>query len=238
MTPNLQTRLGELVLARPEAMPYFEDLGLDYCCGGHRNLGEACAAAGLEGEAVLAGLARLEGPVSGSSSPRDWMDAPLEALIDHLVATHHAYLRRELPRLRALVAKVHAVHRERHPELDRLAEIFMAMEADLVPHLLKEEQILFPFILRMEQGEMGGACFGSIQSPIRVMEMEHEAVGALLAELRPLTGAYTAPSDGCATYQALYLGLADLERDLHLHITLENQILHPRALALEAARLA
>ncbi len=234
MTPDLQTKLGDLVLARPEAMRYFEGLGLDYCCGGHRGLGEACAQAGLDADRVLADLAALEVPASGSPDLRAWTEAPLEALTEHLVATHHAYLRAELPRLRALVAKVHAVHGERHPELARVAGIFMAMEADLMPHLMKEEQILFPFIVRMERGDLGGACFGSVQSPIRVMEMEHEAVGALLAELRPLTNAYTAPADGCASFRALYQGLETLEQDLHLHITLENQILHPRAKALEA----
>ncbi|GLH70446.1 iron-sulfur cluster repair di-iron protein [Geothrix rubra] len=235
MTPDLQTKLGELVLERPETMRYFEGLGLDYCCGGHRSLGEACASAGLQTEAVLAGLATLEDPAAGTPSLQAWTQATLAALIGHIVPTHHDYLRRELPRLKGLLDKVQAAHGPRHPELERVGEIFAALYADLLPHLMKEEQILFPFIIRMERGEMGGACFGSVQSPIRVMEVEHEAVGVLLAELRQLTWAYTTPADGCATFRALYLGLEELERDLHLHITLENQILHPRARALEAA---
>ncbi len=235
MTTDLQTKLGELVLERPETMRYFEGLGLDYCCGGHRSLGEACATAGLQAETVLAGLATLEAPAAGTPSFQAWTQASLAALIQHIVPTHHDYLRTELPRLERLLDKVRAAHGERHPELGRVGEIFAALHADLIPHLMKEEQILFPFIIRMEQGEMGGACFGSVQSPIRVMEMEHEAVGALLAELHHLTGAYTTPTDGCATFRALYLGLEEMERDLHLHITLENQILHPRARAMEAA---
>ena len=235
MTTDLQTKLGELVLERPEAMRYFEGLGLDYCCGGHRSLGEACATAGLQSEAVLAGLASLEAPAAGTPSLQAWTQASLQALIAHIVPTHHDYLRTELPRLERLLDKVLAAHGGRHPELGRVGEIFAALHADLIPHLMKEEQILFPFILQMEQGRTGSACFGSVQSPIRVMEMEHEAVGALLAELRQLTGAYAPPADGCATFRALYLGLEEMERDLHLHITLENQILHPRARALEAA---
>jgi len=234
MTTDLQTKLGELVLERPETMRYFEGLGLDYCCGGHHSLGEACATAGLQTEEVLAGLATLEAPPAGTPALQTWTQATLEALIHHIVPTHHDYLRTELPRLERLLDKVFAAHGERHPELARIKEIFSALHADLIPHLMKEEQILFPFIIRMEQGRSGSACFGSVQSPIRVMEMEHEAVGALLAELRQLTGAYTTPADGCATFRALYLGLEEMERDLHLHITLENQILHPRARAMEA----
>ena len=235
MTPDVTTKLGDLVLARPEAMRYFEGLGLDYCCGGHRGLGQACAEAGLDAGSVLAGLTALEPPAKGTPDPGAWMEAPLETLTDHIVAAHHEYLRRELPRLKGLLGKVQAAHGERHPELGRVAELFLALEADLLPHLMKEEQILFPFIVRMEHGELGGACFGTVQGPIRVMEMEHENVGAMLAELRALTGAYMAPADGCATFRALYAGLAEMEQDLHLHITLENQILHPRAKAMEAA---
>ena len=235
MTTDLQTKLGDLVLERPETMRYFEGLGLDYCCGGHRSLGEACASAGLEPGTVLQGLDGLAAPSPETPSLQAWTQATLAALIGHIVPTHHDYLRRELPRLKGLLDKVQAAHGARHPELARVGEIFAALHADLLPHLMKEEQILFPFIIQMEQGRTGSACFGSVQSPIRVMEMEHEAVGALLAELRQLTGAYTAPADGCATFRALYLGLDELERDLHLHITLENQILHPRARAMEAA---
>ena len=234
MTPDLQTKLGDLVLARPETMRYFEGIGLDYCCGGHRSLGEACTAAGLDPVAIQKELEGVKAAGEGTPDLQAWTTASLEALTNHLVATHHAYLRSELPRLGRLMEKVLGVHGDKHPELARVAEIFEALHADLMPHLMKEEQILFPFIVRMEQGQLGGACFGSVQSPIRVMEMEHEAVGSLLAELRQLTRAYTPPADGCASFQALYLGLEELERDLHLHITKENQILHPRATAMEA----
>ncbi|WP_306590136.1 iron-sulfur cluster repair di-iron protein [Geothrix sp. 21YS21S-4] len=234
MNAELDIKVGELVMARPEAMRYFEGLGIDYCCGGHRTLAEACRAAGQAPEAVLKGLEALELPMAGVPSLRDWKAASLTDLIGHIIATHHEYLRTELPRLDVLMAKVLAVHQERHPELARVGEIFRALAGDLMPHLIKEEQILFPYIQRMEKGEAGSSCFGSVQSPIRVMEMEHEAVGGLLAELRELTSAYAVPADGCATFRALYDGLETLERDLHLHIYLENQVLHPRAAALEA----
>ncbi|BDU68523.1 iron-sulfur cluster repair di-iron protein [Geothrix oryzae] len=234
MNTELDTKVGELVMARPETMRYFERLGIDYCCGGHRSLAEACQLAHQDPEEVLKGLATVEIPTAGVPSLRDWTDAPLGDLIQHIVATHHDYLREEMPRLEMLLEKVLRAHGERHPELERVGQLYRALVADLMPHMMKEEQILFPFIRQMEQGQTGSSCFGSVQSPIRVMEMEHEAVGALLTELRDLTGAYTTPADGCATFRALYDGLETLERDLHLHIYLENQILHPRATAMEA----
>lgn len=235
MSAELNTKVGELVMARPETMRYFERLGIDYCCGGHRSLGEACGLAKQDPAKVLEGLATLEPPTAGVPSLKDWTRASLADLIAHIVPTHHDYLREEMPRLELLLQKVLRAHGERHPELTRVAELYRAMVADLTPHLMKEEQILFPYIRQMEQGASGSSCFGSVQSPIRVMEMEHEAVGALLAELRELTDSYTVPADGCNTFRALYDGLETMERDLHLHIYLENQILHPRALAMEAS---
>jgi regulator of cell morphogenesis and NO signaling len=163
------------------------------------------------------------------------MEASLTALLAHIEATHHAYLRRELPRLEGLLEKVLGAHGENHPELDEVFDLFQALASDLMPHLMKEEQILFPFIRQMEAGQEAKACFGTVQSPIRVMESEHEVVGGLLARLRACTSEYTAPADGCATFRALYLGLQELEADIHLHIYLENQILHPRARMMEAA---
>ena len=155
--------------------------------------------------------------------------------MDHLESSHHAYLRAELPRLEALLQKVLRAHGENHPELQEVSARFEELAADLIPHLMKEEQILFPFIRQLEAGASGSACFGTVQSPIRVMEAEHEAVGGMLADLRAFTQGYTVPADGCASFQALCDGLRNLEADTHLHIYLENQLLHPRAVAMEAA---
>ncbi len=235
MTLDLDTKVGDLVMAWPQAMRYLEDQGVDYCCGGHRTLREASVAAGLLPEAILAALASLEAPVAGASSPQAWMDASLTELLAHIEATHHAYLRTELPRLDLLLGKVLAAHGENHPELDEVFDLFQALASDLMPHLMKEEQILFPFIRRMDAGQAAEACFASVQSPIRVMEAEHEAVGSLLGRLRAGTNGYTTPADGCATFRALYQGFKALEEDLHRHIYLENQILHPRARTMEAA---
>jgi len=235
MTITLDTKVGDLVLAKPQAMRFLEGQGVDYCCGGHRSLKEACEVAGKAPEAILEALQGLGEATPDTPSPQAWMEASLTALLAHIEATHHATLRRELPRLEGLLEKVLGAHGENHPELDEVFDLFQALASDLMPHLMKEEQILFPFIRQMEAGQEAKACFGTVQSPIRVMESEHEVVGGLLARLRACTSEYTAPADGCATFRALYLGLQELEADIHLHIYLENQILHPRARMMEAA---
>ena len=216
-------------------MRYLEAQGVDYCCGGHRTLQEACEVAGRAPQDVLTALQGLEAPSSDAPSPQAWMEATLTDLMAHIEATHHAYLRTELPRLELLLEKVLGAHGENHPELDEIFDTFQALASDLMPHLMKEEQILYPYIRQMEAGQEAKACFATVQGPIGVMESEHEAVGAMLAGLRARTNEYTVPADGCATFRALYLGLKELEADTHLHIYLENQILHPRAQRMEAA---
>lgn len=234
MSFDLNTPVGDLVLAHPLALRALEARGVDYCCGGKRSLKEACEAAGQAPGAVLAELQALGAAAPDAPSPQDWLQASLTELMDHIEATHHATLRAELPRLAELLQKVQRAHGENHPELRRVADLFQALAADLMPHLMKEEQILFPFIRGMEAGQAGEACFATVRGPIQVMEYDHEAVGGLLAELRAVTQDYRVPADACLTYQALYQGLEELERDTHLHIYLENHLLHPRALALEA----
>lgn len=235
MTITADARVGDIVLEHPQTMRFLETQGVDYCCHGQRTLEEACAAAGCPLEEVQATLAALAGTPTSLPKPGDWAERPLAELMDHIEASHHAYLRAELPRLEALLAKVHAVHGANHPELDEVFDLFQQLAMDMVPHLMKEEQILFPFIRQLSAGGAAEACFATVQSPIRVMEAEHDEVGHLLASLRRVTGGYAVPADGCATYRALCTGLQALEEDTHLHICLENQILHPRACALEEA---
>jgi regulator of cell morphogenesis and NO signaling len=157
-------------------------------------------------------------------------------LVDHLEATHHRYLHGELPRLAALARKVEGVHGDRHPELRRVASTFTELHADLEPHLMKEERVLFPMIRELA-GATTAPSFhcGSVDNPIRMMLLEHDRAGELLLELRDLTNGYQPPADGCASYQALYRGLEELEADTHLHVHKENNVLFPAVLALEAA---
>jgi regulator of cell morphogenesis and NO signaling len=226
------TTLADLVTARPGVAPLLDRLGLDYCCGGQRRLVDAVDAAGLDLDEVVASLTAVD--VAPASE--DWSSMDAAALVDHLEATHHAYLRDALPRLDALVDKVTTVHGSRHAELGEVQTLFRALRADLEPHLLKEEQVLFPMIRELASASTAPTFHcGSLGNPIRVMLLEHDAVGDLLVELRAATDGYAVPDDGCASYRALYAGLADLEADTHVHVHKENNLLFPAVLAAEAA---
>jgi regulator of cell morphogenesis and NO signaling len=163
-----------------------------------------------------------------------WATMSPAELVDHLEATHHQYLWAELPRLSALADKVRSVHGERHPELAAIVACYETIRADLEPHLQKEERVLFPMVRELAAADTAPAFHcGSLRNPISVMLAEHDTVGALLAELREHTDGYRPPADGCASYQALFAGLAELEADTHLHVHKENNVLFPAVVALE-----
>ena len=226
---NLDTTLADIVTADPGAARTLERHHLDYCCGGRQTLADACTAQGLDARTVLAEL--QVGPTTGQ--PDVAAMRPTE-LVDHLELTHHRYLHDELPRLVALAAKVAGVHATRHPELTRVAELVTALRADLEPHLAKEERVLFPMIRELDAADTAPAFHcGTLANPVRMMLIEHEGAGGLLAELRATTGDYTVPADGCRSYHALYTALAELEADTHLHVHKENNVLFPAVLALE-----
>ncbi len=233
MTISESTTLAEAVNEFPQLAREFERRGLDYCCGGGRTLAEACALAGIDPAATVA---ELSAETEESDSP-EWTTMSADALVDHLVATHHRYLWDELPRVTALVDKIVGVHGGRHPELVDIASCFEKARADLEPHMLKEERVLFPMIreLATSTGMPSFHC-GSLQNPISVMLTEHDAVGDLLARLRHLTNGYTPPADGCGSYQACFTAMAELEADTHLHIHKENNLLFPMVVRLEAER--
>ncbi|MEP0841441.1 MAG: iron-sulfur cluster repair di-iron protein [Phycisphaerae bacterium] len=228
--------VGQLVAERPSRARVFERFEIDYCCGGKQPLAEACAERGLDPESVLAELRAAD--AAPHPSETDWTTAPLGDLCDHIVAAHHAYLRRELPRLEAMSEKVAEVHGRREPHLRELAAVFAALHEELDQHMAKEEQVLFPLVRLLESSTaLPSFHCGSVANPIRVMEHEHDDAGAALTRMRRLTGGYAPPPEACNTYRALLDGLAELEADLHRHIHKENNILFPRAAALEA-RLA
>jgi len=232
---DLHDSIGHWVAERPGRSRIFESLGLDYCCGGATPLDRACRDKGLDVATVLRQLDADE--LHGTEHDRfDATSATMGELIDHIVAFHHDYLRRELPRLAVLADKVVGAHGARHPELAELREVFAALKEELTLHLLKEEKILFPMIKQLEAAkEMPRFHCGRVTNPMLVMEHEHKDAGAALARLRALSSGYTPPSDACLTYGAMLAGLAELEADLHLHIHEENNILFPRACAAEDA---
>ncbi len=230
-TINSAITLASLVNEYPDLAGELERRGLDYCCGGQRTLLEACAAKGLDPASTTVELSQA---ASRTATAAEWASMEAAALVEHLVATHHAYLWAELPRLSALLAKIVSVHGERHPELVGVATCFESVRADLEPHLLKEERVLFPMIV-----ELGGASIvpafhcGTLRNPISMMLLEHDVVGDLLAELNRLTNGYHVPNDGCASYAACFDGLARLESDTHMHIHKENNLLFPMVVRME-----
>ncbi len=226
------TALGDLVSTNPAAARVLDAHDLDYCCGGQRTLEEACSAAGIDASAILDEIDGL-----GDSKPADWASMGPTELIDHLESTHHAYLNTELPRLSALAAKVESAHADRRPELADVRATYETLRADLEPHLMKEEQVLFPMVRELEVADDTPTFHcGSLRNPIGMMGFEHDRAGDLLGRLHELTGGYTVPDDACASYQAFYGGLADLERDTHLHIHKENNVLFPAVLELEVSK--
>jgi regulator of cell morphogenesis and NO signaling len=232
MNATMSKTVRELALENPGATRVFEQMGIDYCCGGQKPLEEACAAANVSVDAVLAKLEEL--PYSpGSDGGQDWQKEPLARLIAHINGTHHVFVRSESARILRLLDKVCGVHGGNHPELLQVQSGFAALAEELSNHMTKEEQILFPYILAAEQGSAPHSCFGSVQNPIRMMMFEHDNAGNVLRELRRISDDYTAPADACISYRTLYQALLDFEADLHQHIHLENNILFPRAIAME-----
>ena len=226
MTDLGDRTLGDVVPDNPDAARILDGFGLDFCCRGDRTLTDACAEAGVDAADVAARLDDL-----GADGDAAWAGLDPPALAGHIVATHHRYLWEELPLLDALAAKVLAVHSERHPELADVRALVAAVRADLEPHLLKEERVLFPAIAALAAGQREFP-FGSVASPVRMMTVEHERAGELLARLRAATSSYAVPSDGCDSYRSLYERLEALELDTHVHIHKENHVLFPAALQL------
>lgn len=219
---NPSPTLGDLVSARPDWAPLLESLGLDYCCGGHRSLDEAARDLGLDGATVLKTLRSLPSAVlTPLASNTATLATP--ALIDHIVATHHAVVRRELPRLVALADKVAGVHGGQHREAGELGPGVARLAQALRAHLAAEEEELFPAMKGADQKgvDLDRERFASFFD-------EHEEAGGLLHRFREITGGFGVPEWGCPTYRSLMEGLAAFEEDLHQHVHLENNVLFPR----------
>lgn len=231
------TIVKEIAINMPDAIRVFEKFGIDYCCGGSKTLAEACEGTGASPQEVIEQLEQSARP-GAETDDRTWMMKSLHDLQTHILDTHHVFTRQELGRLGALFVKVCARHGKNHPELLELQEVYFALRNDLIPHMLKEEQVLFPFIESMEiaigkRQAVPQPFFGTVNHPVRMMMMEHDRVGDLLRQLRQISSDYQPPADACMSYQALFHGLAGLEADLHRHIHLENNMLFPRAAEME-----
>lgn len=229
-----QTTVGEIVATHPLMARVFEALEIDYCCGGKRTLAEVCAPRGLDAKTLAATLAAAARLSMGSPVAVDPAGLSLSALADHIEATHHAYVKSELPALLEKAERVAEKHGWRDARLPEVARTVAALRDEMFSHMMKEEQILFPIVRELERGTAGASSHcGTIANPIRVMEAEHENAGGAIAYLRKLTDGFTPKPDDCNTHRALLAGLAQFEADLHQHVHKENNVLFPRALALE-----
>ena len=229
----------EFATSIPTATRIFEQLGIDYCCGGNQTLGDACARAGLSLETVLERLQEGESAEHQLSSvPLHAEASGLASLVEYIVTRHHGYVKQEIPRLQRLLKKVVGVHGKGHPELLVIQESFHALAAEMTLHMMKEENVLFPYIIELEKAAQEGKTprkpmFGTVANPVHMMELEHESSGEGLKRMHEASSAYTPPENACFSYRTLYAALVEFEADMHQHIHLENNILFPRAIKIE-----
>ena len=233
-----ETTVGSIVAEDFRTAAVFHEFGIDFCCGGRRTLADACRERDVEPASVLSALSRSCSVPGIAPRFDEWSP---ETLIGYIVGTHHAYVRQAMPLLIAHTQKLAAAHGTRHPELHEVARLMQQVAGEMSSHMIKEEQILFPYIAAaaesVEHGTPAPASpFGSIDNPIAMMEAEHDAAGEAMASMRSLTGGFVPPPDGCTTYRVALQELEAFERDLHTHVHLENNILFPRARRLEHAR--
>jgi len=229
-----ETRLADIIVERPVLASTMERLGLDYCCGGQRSISEAATEAGLDPHTTVEILKAI--PEESADTPDDWTSLSLTEMVDRLEVTHHAFLKEALPRLTELSTKVAGVHGDNHPELIEVDQLAKAIRTDLEPHMMKEERVLFPMVRQLDSadGPLEFHC-GTLRNPISMMMMEHDRVGELLGQIRAATSAYSLPDDACASFRALYEGLAELESDTHMHVHRENNIVFPAVVRAETS---
>ena len=235
MTVQVNQTVREFVISNPGAARTLEKFGIDYCCGGEKSFAEACSLAEVNMEQVVAELERPQTQVE----ERDWQKAPLAELASFIVSKHHGFTREEIVRLVPLIAKVVGVHGQNHPELHQIQELFHGLVDELTMHMMKEERMLFPYIVLLEEASSKGRrpappMFGTVKNPVQMMMLEHDSAGGALRKIREITRGYAVPEDACISYRALYSALLEFEADLHQHIHLENNILFPRAVELES----
>jgi regulator of cell morphogenesis and NO signaling len=227
---NIDTTVGEIVRSAPARSRIFENLGIDYCCGGKKPLAEVCRAKGLDPATVVAMLSALDSSSDPTTVDADAMT--LSELCDHIEEVHHGYLREELPRLDFMTRKVAAVHGDHEPRLLEVRKVFESFQAELTSHTKEEDETVFPAVRRLEADHAGRADASvRLGTMLCKLEVEHENAGAALTRLRELTDDYTPPEWACNTFRALYDGLAQLEKHTHQHVHQENNVLFPKALA-------
>ena len=238
MNFNDGTKVKDIALSNPAARKILEDAGVDYCCGGGKSLHEACLHADVPAEEILNRLRENSKDISPEEA--NWISAPLGDLTRHIRERHHRYVREAIVRVQTLLDKVGAKHGENHPEITDIQRLFTEVGREMIMHMQKEEQILFPYIDALEKATSAHSSveppfFQTVRNPIHAMMKEHDAAGELVKQIRKASLEYTTPADACTSYKALYQDLREFEADLHQHVHLENNILFPRSVEMETA---
>jgi len=233
---TLSTPMGEIAKACPHAIPLLESYRLDYCCHGEVSLEGACKDRELDPERTLRSILNANASVTESNEV-DPSSMTMTELADHIEATHHAFTRESLASLQAMMPRLVNAHGTAHPELNELSECINAFADDLEDHMIREERVLFPWLRRLERkSEIQGGPPWSVRRPIDCMIHDHDSAGEMLDRMRTLTDEYRVPADACGTYRACLSLLDTLERDTHIHIHKENNILFPRGVEAECQR--
>jgi regulator of cell morphogenesis and NO signaling len=225
--------VADFVLQDIRTATVFKKFGIDFCCGGGKGIQMACDEKGVDFDSLMDELNLV---MDSTQSDLFFPSMPLGELIDHIYKTHHKYIYDNGPITAQFVNKVAHVHGERHPETVEVAKVFNELLSELNHHMMKEENIIFPYVkslLKKEAGLSDMHFQAFVSQPVRVMEMEHDHAGEILKKLSELTSEYTPPVDACNTYKAAYANLGAMEDDIHFHIHLENNILFPKAIELE-----
>jgi regulator of cell morphogenesis and NO signaling len=227
--------IADVVKENIKTAHVFKKFGIDFCCGGGKSIEDACKKNNIDIGTLEAELNYAMSTISPSVNYNTWS---LDFFCDYIEQTHHNYVRDSIPTIQAYVTKVSKVHGDASPELIEIKILFDKVVAELIPHMQKEELILFPYIRKMLRAQKENlanvnASFGTVQNPIHMMMHEHDIAGSLLKSINNLSNQYQAPSWACTTYKALYAKLEEFENDLHIHIHLENNILFPKAIEFE-----
>lgn len=236
--PTATQSIREIVAAKPSAAAVFERFEIDFCSQADAQLERVCAELKLSVDQVLEKLADAESQANGAIAP-DLESYSLTRLIRHIVRTHHQTVRQELPRFAELAQRIASKHSEKAPEYKPVARLIEQLRNEMFDHLEKEEQMLFPYIVGLEEAAQGSlpsphACFRSVAQPVSVMVQEHDSAEAIVVQIRQLTHGFQAPGWACPRNTAFHAGLANFDKDLQQHVHLENDLLFPRAVALEA----
>jgi len=233
---NTQKQIGEYVADDFRTAAVFSKYKIDFCCNGNRTIDEACEKKGIDSNTLVDELETVLNSKTDQSI--DYKSWPLDLLAEYIEKKHHRYVEEKIPVLRQFLDKLCRVHGANHPELFKVNELFTASAGELTAHMKKEELILFPFVKRMVKAKIDNQAiqspqFRTVENPIAMMMHEHNNEGERFREIAKLTNDYNPPVDACNTYKVTYAMLDEFEKDLHLHIHLENNILFPEAVKLE-----